>query len=154
MITITANRAEAFNLPFQIKNEFGGVIDITSLDVTFNLKESSASISVLLTKVSTDPDQIGKLLPTAGIGIVKILAINTATYGNRNYFYEITCTGGTQQGFIKFKNNFDVTLTNIPIHGTTAEMNALALVLTSSDRVYFYNDEDLSAYFWSGSAWT
>lgn len=151
MITTIANRAEAFNIPFQIKNDSGGVIDITSLTVTFYLKESPTSVSVLLTKVSTDTAQIEKLNSSSGIGLVKILAVNTATYGNRNYFYEITCTGGRDQGFIKFRNNFDVTLTNIPVHGDDDDMAALALVLTINDRIHFFNDEQNTPYFWNGT---
>ena len=39
-------------------------------------------------------------------------------------------------------------------HGTTAERTTLGATLTTSDRIVFYDDDNSTPYFWSGTEWT
>lgn len=151
---LIVDKAEDFVIPFQLKTNEGGLVDITSSTVTCYIKETSTSSVVAIQKVSTDTAQIEKTLAKSGMGIVKILAANTASLTKRNYYYEITDGTNKVTGFIKFKQNTGVNSTAIALHGTTDERTALGLTLTSSDRVWFYDDDDDSPYFWSGTEWT
>jgi len=148
------NKAENFQISFQLKTLNGGLVDITSETVTFYLKESASAATILLTKVSTDPEQIQKLVAASGIGVVKILAANTTALSKRSYYYEIFTTAHKITGAIIIRQNTGTLSRDIPLHGTTDERTALGLLLTTSDRVWFYDDDDQTAYFWSGTEWT
>lgn len=148
------NKNENFQIPFQLKTSSGGLVDITSSTITCYIKESPEAASIVITKVSTDTAQIQKLIAASGIGVVKILAANTASLDNRTYYYEIFTTDHKVTGFIKFRQNTGIVTNDIPLHGTTAERTALGLLLTTNDRIWFYDDDDQTPYFWSGAAWT
>lgn len=148
------DKSTNFNIPFQMKNKDGGIVDITSATVTCYVKESPTAVSNVFTKVSTDSAQLEKTSATSGLGIVKVLAANTSSLTKRVYYYEITDTTNKVSGFFTIKQNYDTVSSSIAIHGTTAERTALGLTLTSNDRIWFYDDTTQSPWFWSGTAWT
>lgn len=151
---IIVDKQEMFIIPFRLCNESGGDVDITLATVTCNIKETPQSSVIAIQKVSTDTSQIAKTVPTKGMGIVKILAANTSALVKRNYYYEITDGTHKVTGFVRLKQNNGTANTQIATHGTTAERMALGLTLTTADRVWFYDDDDASPYFWSGTEWT
>lgn len=99
------DRGENFIIPFQLKTNEGGLVDITSSTVTCNVKETPISSSTVFTKVSTDTAQLEKTLATSGMGIVKVLAANTSGLSLRHYYYEITDATNKIAGFFRIKQN-------------------------------------------------
>lgn len=148
------DKSENFVIPFHLCTYAKGDVDITSATINCYIKETPQSSVITITKVSTDTAQIAKTYPAKGMGLVKILAANTSALTKRDYYYEITDGTHKVAGFLRFNQNNGTTSTQIASHGTTAERTALGLTLTSSDRVWFYDDDDDSPYFWSGTAWS
>jgi len=151
---LTVDRSENFVIPFQLCTYAKGDIDITSSTVTCNIKETPQSSVIAIQKVSTDTAQIVKTYATKGMGLVKILAANTSALSKRDYYYEITDGTNKVAGFLRFNQNSRIMSSDIPLHGTTAEMTALGLILTTFDRTIFYNDDEKALYAWSGTEWT
>lgn len=151
---ILINKAENFAIDFKLSTYAHGDVDITSSTVTCNIKETPQSSVIAIQKVSTDTAQIAKTYPTKGMGLVKILAANTSALTKRDYYYEVTDGTHKVAGFLRFVQNNGTASSQIALHGTTAERTALGLILNSSDRVWYYDDDDQSPYFWSGTAWT
>lgn len=151
---ILVDKTESFIIPFHLCTYAHGDVDITSATVTCNIKETPQASVIAIQKVSTDTAQIVKTYAAKGMGLVKILAANTSALTKRDYYYEITDGTNKIAGFLRFNQNSRIMNSDIALHGTTAEMTALGLTLTSADRILFYNDDEKALYAWSGSSWT
>lgn len=151
---LIVNKNESFAIPFHLCTYAKGDVDITSATVTCNIKETPQASVIAIQKVSTDTAQIAKTYAAKGMGIVKVLAANTSALTKRDYYYEITDGTHKIAGFLRFNQNSRLMNSDIALHGTTAEMTALGLTLTSADRTLFYNDDESALYVWSGTEWT
>lgn len=90
-------RGSDFIIPFEARNEYGGVIDLTGASIYFTLKADPDSSSILITKANTagggSDSEIEVISAANGLGIVKILRANTLSLANRNYYYDIYVDG-------------------------------------------------------------
>lgn len=86
-------RGSDFIIPFEARNEYGGVIDLTGASIYFTLKDDPDSTSILITKENTagggSDSEIEVINATNGLGVVKILRTDTLALTNRNYYYDI-----------------------------------------------------------------
>lgn len=86
-------RGSDFIIPFEARNEYGGLIDLTGASIYFTLKADPDSTSILITKENTagggSDSEIEVISAANGLGIVKILRTDTLSLTNRNYYYDI-----------------------------------------------------------------
>ena len=152
------DRGEDFDLTFQMKNNFSGVVDLTSASITANFKESKNSSSTAFQRRNTaagGSDTELEIIDTdEGLGVIHIVASNTTSLTKRDYYYEIIAVIGIATykiaDFIRIKQNTGAASV-IPTYGTTAQRPTL----TTADVGFEYYDTTLdSPIWWNGSEWT
>lgn len=139
------------SLPFQVKNQSGGIVDLTSSTVVFNLKVSALATSNIFQKTSDDSDEIEVLDAENGLITVKILSTDTSVLTDRDFFSElITDSVSVINNIIRFSPFEGASSTYHRTSGTTAQRPTLG----ANDVGFEYYDSDLGyPIWWNGAEW-
>jgi hypothetical protein len=147
-------RGSDLNQPYSAYNSNGGILDISSATIVFNLKESSIATSEIFQKLNTlaggDDTQIKTI--TENLFRVHLLNSDTVNLIEEDYYYEIVIDDQVNQyGILRLQPATGISSTTFRTSGTTAQRP----VLPAGQFVgYNYFDTDLlDEIHWDGSAW-
>lgn len=145
---IIIRKAADTDIVRQIKNQNGGLIDLTTATFSCDLRETPTSNAI----VSITP---ANLLATSGFYKIPIASSILTNLNNRTYYCKVGITIGSadydDSFFIKIADNTGTSISaGHPKAGTTANRPTL----TSGDAGFTYYDTTIGALIvWSGTAW-
>jgi hypothetical protein len=141
------------------KNSNGGVLDLTTAEITATFKQFSTASTSLFVRRNTaaggGDTELKATSPTNGIYEIKIVPANTSALTIRSLccviLITIDETAYTETFYLKIRDNKDYgDIYSYPERGTTAQRPTL----TAGDVGFQYFDTSLnSPIWWSGSEW-
>lgn len=98
-------KGESAKLEYQVKNNSGGVVDLTSAEITFTLKENATSDTAQVQRFNTaaggGDTQIKTISASLGLVVVYLSRANTlALAGDKMYYGELQITDSTDNSHI------------------------------------------------------